>query len=459
MLNRRGLLFGATGFSVLAPTIPSAVLASPMSQSGTASRRGAVDATTFGIRPGAFDDQSKAFSRMLQSASDTGTPVFLPPGIYVVSGLSLPRRVWLSGVPGATRIIYGGDRHMILADDADHIELSGIVFDGASRWIDEPLRGLLHFRRVRELVMESCDVVGSGRNGIALERVGGRIEHCTVSRTADAGIYSIDATRLNISGNRISDCDNGGILVHRWQTGDDGTMVTGNRVERILARNGGTGQFGNGINAFRADNVMISNNSVLDCAFSAIRANSSSNIQIVGNSAIRSGETAIYAEFAFEGAVINANLVDRAANGISVVNYDEGGRLASCSGNVVRNLSAKGPYTPAPPGFGIGIAVEADCAATGNVVENASLHGMMIGWGEFMRNVVATGNVIRQAPTGIAVSVVRGAGSAVITDNLIERASNGAIVGFEWAKPVTGDLSKDGVGGYTQLTVDRNRAS
>ncbi|MGI6851515.1 TIGR03808 family TAT-translocated repetitive protein [Mesorhizobium sp. 1B3] len=459
MLNRRGLLFGATGFSVLAPTIPSAVLASPMSQSGTASRRGAVDATTFGIRPGAFDDQSRAFSRMLQSASDTGTPVFLPPGIYVVSGLSLPRRVWLSGVPGATRIIYGGDKHMILADDADRIELSGIVFDGASRWIDEPLQGLLHFRRVRELVMESCDVVGSGRSGIALERVGGRIEHCTVSRAADAGIYSIDATRLNISGNRISDCANGGILVHRWQTGDDGTMVTGNRVERILARNGGTGQFGNGINAFRADNVMISNNSILDCAFSAVRANSSSNIQIVGNSATRSGETAIYAEFAFEGAVINANLVDRAANGISIVNFNEGGRLASCSGNVVRNLSAKGPYTPAPPGFGIGIAVEADCAATGNVVENASLYGMMIGWGEFMRNVVATGNVIRQAPTGIAVSVAQGVGSAVITDNLIEGASNGAIVGFEWTRSVTGDLSKDGVGGYTQLTVDRNRAS
>lgn len=459
MLNRRGLLFGAAGFSVFDPLRPSAVLASPMSQTGTVSHRGAVNATQFGIRPGAFDDQGSVFSRMLQSASDTDTPVFLPPGVYVVSGLELPRRVWLSGVPGATRIIYGGDKHMIVAEDADHIELSGIVFDGASRWIDEPLQGLLNFRRVRELTMENCDVVGSGKSGIALEKVGGRIEHCTISRAADAGIYSIDATRLDISGNTISDCDNGGILVHRWQRGDDGTTVNGNRVERILARNGGTGQFGNGINAFRADNVMISNNSILDCAFSAIRANSASNVQIVGNSATRSGETAIYAEFAFEGAVINANLVDRAANGISVVNFNEGGRLASCSGNVVRNLSAKGPYTPAPPGFGIGIAVEADCAVTGNVVESAFLYGLMIGWGEFMRNIVATGNVIRQAPTGIAVSVVQGVGSAVITDNLIEGTSNGAIIGFEWARPITGDMSRDGVGGYTQLTVDRNRAS
>ncbi|HWK65429.1 MAG TPA: TIGR03808 family TAT-translocated repetitive protein [Rhizobiaceae bacterium] len=459
MLNRRSLLFGAAGFSLFSPIFPSAVLARPMSQTGTASGHGAVNATTFGIRPGAFDDQGAAFSRMLQSAADTDTPLFLPPGVYVVSGLNLPRRVWLRGVPGATRIIYGGDKHMILAEDADHIELSGIVFDGAGRWIDEPRQGLLNFRRVRQLVMESCDVVGSGRSGVALERVGGRIEHCTISRAADAGIYSIDATRLDISGNRISDCDNGGILVHRWQTGHDGTVVTGNRIERILARNGGTGQFGNGINAFRADNVMISNNSILDCAFSGIRANSSSNVQIVGNSATRSGETAIYSEFAYEGAVINANLVDRAANGISVVNFNEGGRLASCSGNIVRNLSSKGPYTPSPPGFGLGIAVEADCSVTGNVVENAPLYGLMIGWGEFMRNVVATGNVIRQASTGIAVSVVQGVGSAVITDNLIEGTSEGAIVGYEWTRPVTGDLSRNGVGGYTRLTVDRNRAS
>ena len=39
---------------------------------------------------------------------------------------------------------------------------------------------------------------------------------------------------------------------------------------------------------------------------------------------------------------------------------------------------------------------------------------MQIGWGAYLRNVVATGNVIRKAGTGIAVTVVEGAGSAVI---------------------------------------------
>ncbi len=236
-------------------------------------------------------------------------------------------------------------------------------------------------------------------------------------------------------------------------------MVTENRIERIAARSGGTGQYGNGINAFRADNVIIANNSIADCAFSAIRANGSSNIQILGNGAVRSGETAIYAEFSFEGAVISANVIDGAANGISIVNFNEGGRLASCTGNIVRNLSNKGPYTPDPPGFGIGIAVEADCAVTGNVIENAPLFGMTIGWGEFMRNVIATGNVIRQADIGIGISVVQGTGSAIVTDNLIDGATKGAIVGFEWTKPVTGDLARESAGSYKQLTVERNRSN
>lgn len=459
MLNRRRLLYGLAGFSAASAMDEPVAFASSKSQIETPRSPSGIDATALGLRPGTFDDQSKLFARILRMASDTDTPVFLPPGVYVASRLDLPRRVWLSGVPGATRIVYGGDGYLLASEDADRIALSGIIFDGANRWIDESMQGLLNFRRVRELVIDGCDVVGSGRNGLTLERVGGRIERCHISRAADGGIYSVEAAGLRITANTVSDCGNGGILVHRWQPGGDGTMVTENRIERIAARSGGTGQYGNGINAFRADNVIIANNSIADCAFSAIRANGSSNIQLLGNGAVRSGETAIYAEFSFEGTVISANVIDGAANGISIVNFNEGGRLASCTGNIVRNLSNKGPYTPDPPGFGIGIAVEADCAVTGNVIENAPLFGMTIGWGEFMRNVIATGNVIRQTEIGIGISVVRGTGSAIVTDNLIDGATKGAIVGFEWTKPVTGDLAREEAGSHKQLTVERNRSN
>ncbi|MBA3449365.1 MAG: TIGR03808 family TAT-translocated repetitive protein [Pseudaminobacter sp.] len=456
MLNRRGFLQATAGFAVAGLAAPTGAAALGVE---LAAMRGSINATDLGLRPDALDDQSKAFAKMLRDAGDRGMPVFVPPGVYVVSNLSLPRHVRMSGVPGATRIVYGGDGHLFMAEEAAHIELSGLVFDGANRWIGDHAQALLDLRRVEHLAVDNCQILGSGKNGVALEWVAGRIDRSTISGAADAGIYSVEASRLAITGNSVADCANGGILVHRWQSADDGTMVTGNRVERISARDGGTGQHGNGINVFRANKVMVANNSVSDCAFSAIRANSSSNLQIAGNNCAQSGETAIYAEFAFEGAIISGNIVDVAANGISIVNFDGGGRIGVCSGNIVRNLSRQGPYASESLGFGVGISAEADTAINGNVIENAPLFGINIGWGPFMRNVVATGNVIRKAGTGIAVTVVEGAGSAVISDNIIDGAENGAIIGHRWAEPVTDDLATGGNGRFSHLTVERNHVS
>ncbi|RWN42724.1 MAG: TIGR03808 family TAT-translocated repetitive protein [Mesorhizobium sp.] len=458
MLNRRTLLTGTAGFAVMGLALGKAVAAS-LSGIEKASMRGSINATELGVQPGTSDDQSKAFAKLLRDANARDMPVFLPPGTYVVSNLSLPGRVRLSGVPGATRVVYGGDGHLFMAEQADHIELSGLVFDGSNRTMGEYTQGLLDLRRIVHLAIDNCQITGSGKNGLALEHAIGRIERSEISGAADAGIYSVEAGGLSITGNTVSDCANGGILVHRWQVAEDGTMVTGNRVQRIQARSGGTGQNGNGINAFRAGNVVISGNIVSDCAFSAIRANSASNLQISGNTCSRSGETAVYSEFSFEGAIISNNIVDGAANGISIVNFNEGGRMGVCSGNIVRNLSTSGPYPADSPGFGVGIGVEADTTVSNNVIENAPLYGMQIGWGPYLRNVVATGNIIRNAGTGIVVSVVEGAGTAVISDNIIDGALNGAVVGQRWAEPATGDIASSNDTGYAHLTVERNHVS
>lgn len=446
---RGGVAAGLTG--IAGPALAGKALPGIWS----ASMRGSIDATELGVRPGALDDQSRVFTAMLRKADERGLPVFLPAGDYLVSNINLPRKVRLHGVPGATRILYGGNGHLLAGDGMDLAELSGLVIDGANRWLGEHAQGLIDLRDAPQVAIDDCHILGSAKNAIALERCGGRIERNVVSGAADAAIYSVESAGLRIAGNTIADCANGGILVHRWQAGADGTIIAQNRIERISATRGGTGQFGNGINLFRADNVLVSQNTVADCAFSAIRANSASNARIVSNTCTRSGETAIYAEFAFEAAVIGDNIVDGAANGISIVNFDHGGRLATCSGNIVRNLSTKGPYTTEPPGFGIGIAVEADTAVTGNVVENAPLYGINIGWGEFMRDVIATGNVIRKAGEGIAVSVVAGAGLAVITDNIVRDTRHGAIIGHHWIDRVTGDMAKTG-SPYPWLKIERN---
>jgi uncharacterized secreted repeat protein (TIGR03808 family) len=196
---------------------------------------------------------------------------------------------------------------------------------------------------------------------------------------------------------------------------------------------------------------------ISDCAFTAVRANSGSNILISNNQCRRSGETAIYVEFEFVGAVVSGNVIDGAANGISIANFDQGGRLASVTGNVIRNLTLKGPYKH-EVGFGIGIAAEADTLVSGNVIEDAPRWGLQIGWGPYLRNVVVNGNVVRKSPVGCAVSVAEGAGSAVITDNIFQEMGKGAVMGFEWEKQVSDELA-DNNSRYKQLTVDRNRIS
>jgi uncharacterized secreted repeat protein (TIGR03808 family) len=455
MMNRRHVLVASIG---LAGSGAAHAASTPLADlTVTSAIRGSINAEEFGIWPDTVDDQSRAFAKLLAKAGEDDIPVFLPAGDYVVSNIRLPRSIRITGVPGATRIVYGGNGYLFAAEDAERIEFEGIVIDGANRPLGESAQALLELRRVAKLAIDRCEIVGSTGTGIALENVAGSIERSSISGAADYAIYSVNARGLRITANTVSDCADGGILVHRWQPGEDGTLVSGNRVTRCGARSGGTGQFGNGINVFRADGVVISSNHVSDCAFSAIRANSATNVQIVNNQCLRSGETAIYSEFAFEGAVIASNIVDGAAIGISIANFNEGGRMAVCQGNIVRNLVDKAPYEAFEAiGFGIGISVEADTAVTGNVIEGAPRFGMMLGYGPFLRNVVASGNIIREAGEGIAVSVAEGAGSAVICDNVIDGARRG-VVGYRWGDPVPGDLATGSSDVFAHLTVERNR--
>lgn len=451
-INRRRLLSGLAALSggMLAMPMP----ATAQDQLSPSALRGSLSAEEFGVRPDAPGDQSSAFTRMLAQASDKSAPIFLPPGNYHVSNIRLPRETRLFGVQGATRLIHYGNGSLLSAQDAAMVHLEGLTFDGAGRPLGERAKALVEMRRVTQLVIDSCNVTNSAASGLVLEQVSGRVERCTISNAAAYALYCVEAGRMRIAFNTITNCADGGILVHRWATGEDGTIITGNRVEKIGARSGGTGQYGNGINIFRADNVIVSDNHIADCAFSAIRANSASNIHITGNQCLRCGETAIYSEFAFEGALISSNIVDTAAIGISIANLNEGGRMAVCSGNIVRNLVDHGPYEPFEAmGFGVGISAEADTAITGNVIDTASRCGVLLGWGPYLRNVVATGNMLRGAREGFAISVVEGVGPVLIADNIIDGAER-AFGFYRWRDAVAADPEK-----LPGLRIERNIVS
>ncbi|WP_051321169.1 TIGR03808 family TAT-translocated repetitive protein [Rhizobium mesoamericanum] len=418
--------------------------------------RGATGSVQYKTTPGA-DDRVR-LQKMIDQAAAENVPVFLPPGTYRVSNLVLPENTRITGVPGASRIVYTGEGHLFSADNISRVELSNIAIDGQNRRLGDYAGALLQFTGIDKVMIDNCEIAGSRKHAVQLERCGGRIERSRISGAGQSGIYAVESDGLSITDNDVSDCGNGGILVHRWTKAADNSVVDGNRIYRIKANDGGTGQNGNGINIFRADNVMVANNHVSDCAFTAIRANSASDVQITGNQCQRSGETAIYVEFEFQGAIVSDNVVDGAANGISIANFDQGGRLASVTGNIVRNLTLKGPHEH-DVGFGIGIAAEADTLVSGNIIEGAPRWGMQLGWGPYMRNLVVTGNIIRKAAVGCAVSVAEGAGAAVITDNVFQETVDGAVLGFEWNTKVSGELATPGSSRFAQLTVERNRIS
>ncbi len=453
-MDRRSFLTGVLGAAVAAPAMAATDPTGPV-------LRGTLSGAELGLANQKAEDQSLTLQRLLDSASDQDRQVFLQAGTYMVSNLRLPPRVRLSGVPGATKLVFAGGDSMITAARSEVLSLSGLVIDGAGQTFADYVPGLVHLAECNGVAIENCIVTGSTASGIALDRSAGRITRTTITNAAAAGIRAIESTGLSITDNIVTDCGNGGILVWRWTAGEDGTMVSGNRVERIAAKAGGTGENGNGINIFRAHGVIVANNRIVDCAFTSVRANSADNVQITGNSCLRSGEVAIYSEFGFAGALIANNLVAGAASGISVTNFDSGGHIGVVSGNILRDITGKGPYPPGAksPAFGVGIAVEADVAASGNVIDGAARYGMQLGWGPYLRDVAATGNVIRRAPVGIAVSVVDGAGSAVISDNLIAGADKGAVVGMHWDKTATGDLVQNGADRFPNLLVERNRVS
>jgi uncharacterized secreted repeat protein (TIGR03808 family) len=419
--------------------------------------RAEIDAASLGLRPNSDADQTATFQRAIERAAAAGAVLRVPAGNYRVGMLQLPSYAALAGVAGTTRLVMTGGPSMLASSGSDTIGISGLVLDGAHI----PLpggRGLVHLTKSARVRIADCEIVGSGGNGITLEAIGGEVTGNTIGDSADIAIFSNDAGGLQITGNSINGAGNGGILVWRSTPGDDGTLVTDNRIENIAGKSGGSGQYGNAINIFRADNVIVRGNRIKNAAFSAVRGNTASNLQIAGNTCSGLGEVALFVEFGFEGAVIANNIVDGAAVGVGVANFKQGGRLAAVQGNLIRNLRRGRPPGDGPSDMAAtGISIEADAVVTGNIIDNVEGCGIQAGWGEFLRDVAISANVVRTVDYGITVSVVDGAGTAVIADNLIADARLGAIVGMEWDKPVTGDLSKDGADRYAQLSIDGNR--
>ncbi len=443
--------------SVFGATIAAgATLAATATPVHAAVSGGMLSASQLGVVTNGERDQSAELQYALDQAAARGGYLLLEPGLYIASGLRIRSSLNLIGAPGHSRIVQAGLAPVIIAEGTSGVRLEGLVIDGQLRTLPSDSAGLIEASRVRDLVIADCLVANSSAIGIRMTGSSGAIIGTTVENCINAGISVLDARGLRIDGNLITGMGDNGILVWQSAKQPDGTIVTGNRIEQISARSGGEGQNGNGINIYRAGNVMVANNQISDCAFTAVRNNSGSDVQIIANNCSRLGEVAIYSEFSVEGSIIANNMIDTSATGISITNFNEGGRLAVCQGNLVRNLNLRDHPVDKR---GVGIAVEADTAVSGNVIENAPTAGIWLGWGRYFRNVSATGNVIRKCAIGISASVAAGAENGLIANNLISGADRGAILGMDHNTPATKDLAVAGVTPPETLSVSGNVVS
>jgi len=445
-VGRRELMLAGLGVGLAAAAGPEVA---------NARKAGAPEAfSTYGVVPaGGAVDQTATLQEAADVAASSGTPLYLPAGTYATGRLTLKSGTHIHGVPGLTILRYANGGAILGVEGTDNVRLTGLVLDGANAPLGAD-GALIVAADSTHFDLSDCRVTGSTEDGVVLRQVAGRIADCEISGIRKAALFSEDAKGLQIAHNHVHDCGDNGILIWRSEVGEDGTIVTANRIERIAAKSGGSGQNGNGVNVFRAGGVLVNANRITDCAFSAIRSNSGSNCQMVANSCARLGEVALYAEFAFEGAVIANNIVDQAAMGVSVTNFKQGGRLAVVQGNLVRNLFLRKDVDTR----GIGIGVEADAVVSDNVIEGAPAYGILVGWGNYLRDVSVTDNVIRNAHIGIGVAVSPSAGTALITDNLIADAKAGAIRAMQGPTPVGPDLAQASPEAYPNLAVYANVA-
>ena len=455
-MDRRTLLAAGTGLGLIATAAADAV-AGP--RTVHALEPGAPDRKTVEtkLQAGSDEDQTAALQAAIDGAALQGEPLHLPAGTLRTRSLNLPAGLKLTGANGLSVLQFIGGATFISARDASSLTLQDIVFDGAMLPLDaEQGDALVYLENCKNVTLLRVEVRHALLNGISLQGCSGRISDCTIT-TASQAIYSNNASGLEIVHNRISGCRNNGILVWRDTPGEDGTIVALNRIEGIDARIGGTGEYGNGVNVFRANGVLVTSNRISDCAYSAVRGNAASNIQITSNSCARLGEVAIYAEFGFEGAVIANNTVVTAATGISVTNFNEGGRLAVVQGNLIRNLFKR--ENEPEDKRGEGITIEADTLVSNNVIENAPTCGILIGWGEFMRDCMVTQNLLRATRVGILVSSGSPTGKALISGNMISASKEGAIRMMTLGVPEGPDLTKAGSIADARLVIAGNTST
>lgn len=441
------------------------------------------------ISPSPLSSASRTRSLSLAGAAaaamKAGKPLNILPGVYRTSGFSIAAPLEIFAAPGTVVIEpAGGESFNIdIGPAADSDELAGVTIRGigfrgkgavlpaglnpGERPVNPFLEAamprfnaLITAFRVRTLIVENCSIGGSRAGGLAMWRCRDAAVTRNEFMNNNISIYSAQGENNLFADNHIHDNANFAIMVEQWPPGPDYTTVRNNRIAKTAASFGanpargivgGSGPYGNGVFGLYAHHMTVEGNRISDSAFSGVRANGCSDVQIANNAIDRSGETAIMVEcpqtdgktpngLGYEGGVIAGNIVSGAAEGVSVTNGWYGGRRVSIAGNQVRSIARRSfrtsdPNWPRYATYGDGIYAEADVDIVGNIVEDCDGCGIYVAPMAIQNSAIktaanVTGNIVKGARWG--VGFWKGSdparGFTFIHGNMITGSSRGAIM-------------------------------
>ena len=113
--------------------------------------------STHGLAPGVGAiDQTAALQAAADAAAETGTPLFLPAGIYSSGKLTLKSGTRIEGVPGESILRYRDGGAILSLEVVENVRIAGLVLDGDSKPLGEhrtrthrPCRGRQCALRIR----------------------------------------------------------------------------------------------------------------------------------------------------------------------------------------------------------------------------------------------------------------------------------------------------------------------
>jgi uncharacterized secreted repeat protein (TIGR03808 family) len=345
----------------------------------------------YGMAANSGNDETQRFQAAINDAQAKQLPLFIPGGSYHIGTVDITAPLALYSSAG--RAIFLGISAQApciniapsrSGSSIGPVRISEITMDGTNSPSRSSRLGLIDASRVNNLTIERCMFRASNVSGINLSQVTGSISGNVVDGAKETSIASRDST-VTIDGNTVTNSGNQGIAVSRSKIGDDHSIVSNNRISNTRANRLGSGAYGNAILVYRAGKVSVTGNKIEASAFSAIRANSGSDIQVIGNETTGNQECAIYIEApdatdTYNGCTIANNVIYDCGGAINVVNQNYGGRRGIVTGNQIVGAINKrivdGTYTYET--WGTGIAACADVVVCDNIIETCESWGIIL---------------------------------------------------------------------------------